>query len=276
MLQTDFNFEFNTSNYHYSKWIKEENNTIVIIIHGLGEHIGRYEGWVMRFNAFNYGVCGVDLYGHGLSTGKRGHMKSIDDTLDMLNFFIERIQNEYSTKKIVLYGHSMGGNILAQLLLKRHIQVQAAIFSSPWFGLIEKPSFFQYNLAKLMYQIYPSYSEKAPLDPNKISTEPEEVSKYVNDPLVHNYVTPGLFIPLYKATDFIIENSKKLKLPTLVFHSIDDQITDYNASEKFANSNSKIKLKLFEKVRHEIHHDFLKEDLLNYLLDWLSANVKYR
>jgi alpha-beta hydrolase superfamily lysophospholipase len=276
MVRTDLNFEFNNSKFHYSKWIKDENNSIVVIIHGLGEHIGRYENWATHFNEFNYGVCGVDLYGHGLSSGKRGHMKTIDDTLDMLNYFIEMIQNEYPNQKFILYGHSLGGNILAQLLLKRYVNVQASIFSSPWFGLVEKPSLFQFNLAKLMYQIYPSYSEKAPLDPRKISTESKEVSDYINDPLVHNFVTPGLFIPLYKATDFIIENSNKIKLPTLVFHSVDDQITDYKASEQFAKNNSKIQLKLYEKVRHEMHHDFLKNDLFNYILDWLSANVKYR
>lgn len=269
--------DFQGKKFFYKYHAKPENNIVIAMIHGLGEHIGRYDEWAAKFQEYNYAFCGFDLYGHGQSDGKRGSMPSMDFLFDSIDCFLENLEKEFAGKPIVLYGHSMGGNIVANYMIKRKPQIAGVILTSPWLLLAKKPPLFQFLLAKLMIKIYPNYGDKTGLDANLISRIPEEVAKYKSDKLVHRSITPGLFVPLYFLGESAIKHANKIKnIPIFIAHGTDDKLTSYKGSESFAKNNQNATLKLFENARHELHHDVCAQELFENQLDWLSANVKYR
>ncbi|MBL4658089.1 MAG: alpha/beta fold hydrolase, partial [Flavobacteriales bacterium] len=101
-------------------WVPDGNmDSVVCLVHGLGEHIGRYEEVAGILNTHNIGLLGIDLRGHGSSDGKRGHAQSFDHLLDDVTALINHIKSTHSGVPIVLYGHSLGGNIATNYLLRR-------------------------------------------------------------------------------------------------------------------------------------------------------------
>lgn len=269
-------FDIDSYTIHYRYFPADNNNAIVVLVHGHGEHIGRYERWAARFAPYNYMLCGVDLPGHGLSSGKRGHIRQYDDYYAILDQFIEILQSDFPNRPIILYGHSMGGNIVSSYILERQPQVKAAILSSPWLELAIKPPVFQFWLAKIMYKIFPSYGDHTRLNPNFISRIPEEVERYRRDKLVHDQMTPGLFIPCFFKGIKNVKQGKRFYLPTLVFHGTGDQLTSHKASFRFSEHGEKIYFKSYEGGYHELHHDLVQDELFDDILDWMSTHVVMR
>ncbi|MBL7789834.1 MAG: lysophospholipase [Chitinophagales bacterium] len=269
-------FTFLDQKVHYQYFLGDTSNAIIVLIHGLGEHSGRYELWARKFNAYNYGVCALDLPGHGLSNGKRGYIYKFSDFYKVIDSFLEQVKLDFPNKPLILYGHSMGGNILSNYVLKRKPQVKAIVLSSPWFKLAVKPNAFKYFLGKLMHKIYPEFHDKTNLNPNFISRIPEEVEKYKTDKLVHGRITPALFFPLYIKGMKMVERAKEFYLPTLVFHGSGDNLTSHEASKKFASGNDKIDFLSIEGGFHELHHDLGRDELFEKIIDWLAVHVVMR
>ena len=268
--------DFNGEKVHYQYFTGGTSNAVIVLIHGLGEHSGRFEVWARKFNAYNYAVCTLDLPGHGLSYGKRGHIHKFSDFYKVIDLFIEQVRKDFPEKSITLYGHSMGGNILTNYVLKRKPAVKAMILSSPWLKLAVKPNVFKYFLGKLMYKIYPQFHDKTNLNPAFISRIPEEIEKYKADKLVHGRITPALFFPLYLKGIKMVERAKEFYLPTLVFHGSEDNLTSHDASRKFASGNDKMDFISMEGGYHELHHDICREELFEKIIDWLSVHVVMR
>ena len=268
--------DFNGEKVHYQYFTGGTSNAFIVLIHGLGEHSGRFEVWARKFNAYNYAVCVLDLPGHGLSYGKRGYIHKFSDFYKVIDLFIEQVRKDFPEKSITLYGHSMGGNILTNYVLKRKPAVKAMILSSPWLKLAVKPNVFKYFLSKLMYKIYPQFHDKTNLNPAFISRIPEEIEKYKADKLVHGRITPALFFPLYLKGIKMVERAKEFYLPTLVFHGSEDNLTSHDASRKFASGNDKMDFISMEGGYHELHHDICREELFEKIIDWLSVHVVMR
>lgn len=269
-------FQLDKYKIHYHYYPADNNNVIIVLVHGHGEHLGRYREWAAKFKPFNYTICGLDLPGHGLSNGKKGHIGNYEDYYDILDAYMEIVRNDFPNKPILLYGHSMGGNIVANYLIDRKPEIKAALLSSPWFELAIKPNVFRFWLAKTIYKIFPSLGDKTRLNPNYISRIPEEVEKYKNDPLVHDSITPGLFIPMFFKGIKAKKNGHKISVPTLVFHGGADHLISCDASFYFSELNTKISFKKYEDGYHELHHDLCREELFLNILDWLSSNVVMR
>ena len=274
-MNTNF-FELNKYKIHYHYYPAKDNNVIIILVHGHGEHLGRYAEWAEKFKPFNYTICSIDLPGHGLSSGKKGHISKYDDYYDILDRFMIQIKEDFPNRPILLYGHSMGGNIAVNYCLERLPSIKALLLSSPWFELAIKPNVFRFWLAKIIYKIFPSLGDRTRLNPNFISRIPEEVQKYKNDPLIHDCITPGLFIPMFFKGIKAKKSGKKITIPTLVFHGSGDQLISSKASFEFSESNEKINFQNYENGYHELHHDLCRDELHNNILDWLSANVVMR
>lgn len=269
-------FEYEDQKIFYQYFTGEITNAILLLVHGLGEHSGRYASWAHKFNQYNYGVCALDLPGHGKSEGKRGDIIKFSDFYNVLDIFAERVQKDFPEKPIILYGHSMGGNIVANYVLKRKPVLKALILSSPWLKLTTQPNTFKYLLGRLMHKIYPQYHDRTNLNASFISRIPEEVEKYKTDKLVHDRITPALFFPLYIKGIKMVDKAAEFYLPTLVFHGSEDQLTSYSASQKFAEGNDKIHFKSYEGGYHELHNDLCREELFEDILDWLSIHVVMR
>ena len=257
---------------HSYSWIPEnEPKAVICLIHGLGEHAGRYQ-WVADFlNQNGFAVYSYDQRGHGRSPGKRGHAR-YENLLEDIESLLMLARVRHLDTPIFLYGHSWGGNLVSNYILNRPTnELIGSVLTSPWLKLSHEPGGFQLKLAKLMARLYPSFTQSNGLDIADLSRDAEVGKVYKADPLVHDHISAGLFMQVQQAGIRSIEMSRHLKLPTLVVHGDNDQITSAAASKEFALAgNSNMTYQQWPEMRHETHNEIGKEDVLNYTLNWMN------
>ena len=275
--------EAKTFNWHQDEtklfgqyWKNHSAKAIVAIVHGMGEHSGRYADFVVpQLFAAGYSVIAFDQFGHGLTEGKRGHCPNYEAVLHSVENLLRK-SNEYlgSNLPTFLYGHSMGGNVVSNYLLRKESHVKGAIISSPMYRLAFEPPAWKLIAGKLMRNIYPAFQERTGLDASAISRDRAAVEKYINDPLVHDKITVNFSLPFFEAGEYAIENAKAMKVPALLIHGTKDALTDYKGSEDFAqNAGEEVSLKLYTDGYHELHNEPNKEAVLADVITWLDKQV---
>lgn len=256
--------------YKESKTVKG----VVVLVHGMGEHSGRYmEHVVPALVNASMAVVMYDNVGHGKSSGKKGHCDSYEALLDILEGILGKAQLLFPEKPLFLYGHSMGGNLVLNYALRRDYKLQGIIATSPFLKLAMKPPKWKMVLGKLLLGIWPSITLPSELDANGISRIPDEVSKYVNDPLVHDMVSPMFSLPIIDAGEWSIAHAHELKTKTLLLHGTEDPIIDYQGTVAFYENTENAELKLFEGGRHELHYDVCREEMLAVIQNWLRHQL---
>ena len=254
---------------HVQQWndTKKPKGTICII-HGLGEHQGRYAHVAKFYSDNGFQVYSYDQRGHGKSEGKRGHTTGLDYNLDDLDRVIKTLPQHH----LFIYGHSFGGNVLTNYLLRKQPTfLKGAILSSAWLQLAKEPSIIDFSLAKMMNRIYPSLTQNNKLDANDLTYEPKVCKEYTEDPLNHNQISVRLFSEFYPAGKWALDNATKLSVKTLMIHGEDDPIICKTGTEKFALANTeKVTYKIFQNTKHEPHNDNSKESVFVYTLNWLE------
>ena len=249
-----------------------ESNKVILLIHGLGEHSGRYLNLIQDFNDKNISVFTMDIRGHGKSEGKRGHSPFYDQLMSDIQYFIQHVGNVISNQKYFLYGHSMGGNLVINYSLKKDEKINGIIATSPSIKPIVKLSKIKLFMAKLFQKVMPSLTLNNGLDINGISRNLQVVENYMNDPLVHDQVSVQLAIDIINSGIYALENSQDIEVPMLIFHGKKDHLTSYNSSKELVeNSKSNIKFIGFKDAYHEIHNEPEKEELLMHIFDWINS-----
>ena len=246
----------------------EQHPKAIVIIHGIGEHQGRYAHVAKYFIKSGYEVYSYDQRGHGVSGGKRGHSPGVDASLDDLDAVLKSVESD----QFYLYGHSFGGNVLVNYLLRRdNVRLKAAVLSGAWMMLKKKPSSIEYALAKVMNSIFPSFTQNNQIDVTALSSINQVGEDYMSDPLVHPKISVGLFMDFYPAGLKAIENAGQLKTPTLLIHGEDDRIVDPEGSREFAkNAGELATMRIYSDTRHELHNDTRAEEVLEGVVDWLK------
>ncbi|MDX9928658.1 MAG: alpha/beta hydrolase [Bacteroidales bacterium] len=245
----------------------------VVIIHGLGEHFGRYRQWAGRFADAGYAVCGADLPGHGMSGGRRGHMASFMLAGEIIETLIESCRKECEGLPVILYGHSLGGGIVLHYLLSKKPDICCAVVTSPWLKLSFEPSGFKIWLAGVMRRIAPSMVQPSGLVVGHISRDPAVVDEYRADPLVHDRISVALFNETVGAAAYSLANASRLTVPLLLMHGGGDMITSPEGSRQFAGSAPGTDLRIWDGGFHELHNDIVKEEVFGYLAGWLSQQT---
>lgn len=244
---------------------------VICIMHGMGEHINRYNHVAEMFNSNGYAVIGCDQRGHGKSGGKRGHFPNFETFLNDVDTLLKQASKHFPDAKQILYGHSMGGNLVANYLLRRQPNIAGAILSSPYFQLAFQPSAGKLRIGRLMKNIFPSLSMSSGLDANAISRDADEVKKYINDPLVHDKVSAKMGIEMIETGQWAIDNASKLNVPTLVYHGSEDKLTSFTASKSFAENAGKLVTFIpFEELYHETHNEPEKKEVFKKIILWLN------
>ena len=141
--------------------------------------------------------------------------------------------------------------------------------------LAKEPSMVDLSLAKLMNNIYPSFTQNNKLDSNELSGDKKVCVEYTEDPLNHDQISVRLFSDFYPAGKWALDNADKLTVNTLMIHGEDDQIICKTGTEKFALSNSeRVSYKIFKNTKHEPHNDLTKDDVFEFTLNWLEETLK--
>lgn len=254
--------------------IPDKVKGVVVMVHGMGEHSGRYIDSVVPTLVDNsLAVVLYDQVGHGESSGKRGHCSGYTLLLELLDAVISRARIGYPGLPLFLYGHSMGGNLVLNYALRNESPVTGVVATSPFLRLAFDPPKWKLIAGKLMMYIAPSLTLSSGLDPGGISRIEEEVKEYIDDPLVHDLVSPMFSFPVIEAGEWAIAHAHQLRADTILFHGTGDMIIDYEGTKEFHENSNRTDLQLFEGAYHELHHDSCRQELLVQISSWLKERI---
>lgn len=254
----------------------DEPKAFVGIVHGMGDHIGRYKATIAALNQAGFGVLGFDYRGHGQSDGRRGHVDQFPDYLEDISRFYGKLKAAANGKKLFLLGHSHGGLVTTQFLLhKKPEDLAGIILSAPYFALAFKPPFYKTAAAGMLSNLIPFLPIDAGLKFEQLSSDPDWQKETAADPLYGKKVTPRWYVEHRAAQDEILKNGAKLSWPTLMLLGKEDPITDINVSKTFFASLGAADKQVIEfpGMRHEPLSELKKDDVLREIVRWISAHL---
>lgn len=263
----------------FEQWWKpfDKARAAVIIVHGSFEHSGRYSNAASHFAAAGYAVYAFDLRGHGKSPGERGVIDSFEDYLRDLGRFVERVNKREPGLPVFLLGHSLGGSIVVSFLLKhRHPYIKGMVLSAPALKISDGVP----QTAKLFSPVLGNFFPKlklAKLNAQFVSSDPEVVSNYNNDPLVYRQgLSAGSFLAFTNALNKIQPHLEDIDVPFLVLHGTKDRICDIEGSRQlFSRSRSAAKsFKFYEDFYHELFNEPGKERVFEDIVFWFDSILK--
>jgi acylglycerol lipase len=178
---------FDGLNLYYQIWkAADEQKGVICLIHGLGEHSGRYEHWASLLNQAGYSVVSFDLRGHGNRGGKRGHVSSYDGYLKETDLFVSEAKEKFPELSCFPYGHSLGALIVNYYVLRTNPKLAGGVISA----MSNKTSLQEQKgkvlLSKVLASIVPTLTIQSGLIPSTISRDSDIVECYLKDPLVHD------------------------------------------------------------------------------------------
>lgn len=249
---------------------------VVCLVHGLGEHGGRYAQLAETLNQAGYQVMAFDLPGHGRSGGKRGVVPPYEALCADVAMLLAAAASRYPNLPQILYGHSLGGIIVSYYTLRYQPSLCGVVVTSPGFmtPLLEQKG--KMLLAKVLGRLVPEITLPSGLDATTISRDPVVVERYQKDPLVHDQASVGLAVNSMQAIRYIYENAKMWKLPLLLMHGTGDLLTYARGSQKLAEliPPGLCTLRLWEGMYHELHNEPEKEEVIAYLVTQMDKLCK--
>ncbi|MEO8998068.1 MAG: lysophospholipase [Rhodanobacter sp.] len=256
-------------------WPLPQARGAILIVHGLGEHSGRYQRLAQWFNQRGYAVRSYDQRGHGQTPGQRGALRHGDDLLEDL----ATVYNDYGNglpHAPLLLGHSMGGLVAARTVLDGRITPPALLLSSPALRSWESP--WLVKLAQVLNRIVPNLPLRNGLDSSKLSHDPQVVTDYRSDPLRHGWITPRLADFIFRDGATCIADAASLALPTLLLVADSDDLVDPAGSRAFARkaaASGQLTTRFFSTLYHELFNEAEpgRSQVLMQLADWLGRRV---
>jgi alpha-beta hydrolase superfamily lysophospholipase len=251
-----------------------ETHAVIALVHGMGEHSGRYRRFAEILTTKGISVITFDQRGHGKSEGTKGHITHFNQLLDGVDELLERTRLQFKDKPVFLYGHSMGGNVVLNYALKKPHKVKGMIVSAPWLRLAFEPPVFKVKLARLMRNLYPGFTQGSGLKTEHLSRDKDVVKAYEKDRYVHDRISAACFVNLYEAGLYALQHANELKVPSLLMHGSADKITSFEASDDFAQKARVVcDFKSWEGLYHELHNEPEKEEVLQHVADWINNQL---
>lgn len=264
-------------NLYYQCWLpSNEFKVILLIVHGLAEHSGRYTNLVNYFVPRGYAVYGFDQRGHGKSDGLRGYVDKFSNFVNDLNTFLSIVHSRQHDARIFMVGHSIGGTIAAAYAIFHQDDFDGLILSGATLKVGAGMSAGLIIAARVLSLLLPKAGLYV-IDATAVSRDKGVVSAYVSDPLVYRgKIRARLGIELIKAMETLQRQMPKIYLPILVLHGTADQLSDPEGSKiLYARVSSRDKtLKLYEGFYHEIFNEPECEQVFADVEAWLATRVK--
>ncbi|MBI3532968.1 MAG: lysophospholipase [Burkholderiales bacterium] len=245
---------------------------VVLLVHGLAEHAGRYDHVARRLNDWGFAVRGYDQYGHGESSGVRGGLpheqRFLDDLADVLDSTRARMD---PATPLILFGHSLGGLVAARFVSLQPGSVEGLVLSSP--ALDPGLGFWQKLLLAVLPRLAPDLCVRNGLDPRLISHDAAVVRAYQQDPLIHDRISGRLAHFIVKAGAATRALAAQWRVPTLLLYAGDDHLVSPAGSRDFAAAApaGMVTAHCFEGAYHEIFNELEREPVFDQLKRWLDA-----
>jgi alpha-beta hydrolase superfamily lysophospholipase len=258
-----------------NKWEPEgQVKGVICLVHGHGEHCGRYEHWVKMLANAGYAVFANDQRGHGKSGGKRGHTPSFNHFADDVEILVQEGIKAYPDSPCFLYGHSLGGLIALYYLTQRRPKIAGAVITSPALKTAVEDQKIKRALAMILGALMPGGTMASGLEQEALSRDQAVVEAYRKDPLVHDIISFGLGRESLKAAEFIYANADQINIPLLLMHGTADRICYVSGSKELSDLIvDNCTLKLWPDCFHELHNELEKEEVFSALKQWLDQHA---
>ncbi|MER7012192.1 lysophospholipase [Saccharopolyspora sp. NPDC000359] len=274
-LPTAEHSEGTSSNGQYwQSWTVERPAGVVVLVHGVHEHSGRYWHVAERYTAAGYAVYAVDHPGHGRSAGKRGNIGSMAAAVAGVDLVARLAAQRHEDVPLFVHGHSMGGLISLQYLTGAPLErIAGAVISAPALdpGPVSTP---ERALAPLLAKLLPDLGIRT-IDPGTISRDPEVVRAFRADPLNHHgKMRARTAVEIMRTAEAMPQRLPSLTMPLLVLHGGADRLMPPTASELVRDhaGSADLTFRIHDGLHHESHNEPEKEAVLDEIVAWLDAH----
>jgi acylglycerol lipase len=253
----------------YRAWPLPGARISFAVVHGHGEHSGRYERFARGMAAHQMATYAVDLRGHGESAGQRGHVDSWSQWVDDAEAFVKRVENE-TTGEVVPLGHSFGGVVvLSAARAGKLSKAGRFIVSNPALRLTKEVPAWLSNVSKALATVAPKLTLNNNVDAGTVSRIPEVVEAYRADPLVHSKITTRLYAEWRKASKDNLDHAGDIQLPFLIVAGTDDRLIDPDSSRDLHRKAPASELRMLDGRYHEPFNDLGSDEVFELIADWL-------
>jgi alpha-beta hydrolase superfamily lysophospholipase len=261
---------------YWQRFTPERPKATVIVLHGGGDHSGRYPGLTAALVRAGFQVALVDYRGHGQSDGRRWHVDSFADYLHDVDAFVAKLsQDGVAGEQLFMLGHSQGGLIAALWAIGHGRLLSGLVLSSPYFRLALRPPAGKVLAAKLVGRVVPWLPVSSGLDVAKLTSDPELQRWTDRDPLYGRATTPRWFEESSRAQLQALRAARELEVPLLVLAAGADEIADVSAARAFADAagTSDKRVVVYGGFRHELFNEVRRAEPIGEAVAWLDAHV---
>jgi alpha-beta hydrolase superfamily lysophospholipase len=248
----------------------------VILVHGFGEHSGRYAAISDHLVKHGFNVTSYDQRGHGQSDGLPGHIDSFKYYEDDLDRIVSSVRSRWDARNLFIIGHSMGGLVALRYLAMRGSFVTGAVLSSPLISVAVEVPAHKVMMARVGARLMPKLRLDNEIDPAHLSRDPEVGIAYAKDPLVNRLVSAKWFAEATKAMQEVVAWAGDIKTPMLVMHGTEDMLASVEATKALfeAVGSSDKELVILPGFYHELFNEPEKESVYERVSDWLEAHLR--
>jgi alpha-beta hydrolase superfamily lysophospholipase len=241
----------------------------VALVHGFGEHTGRYGHVGASLAHAAYAVCGVDLPGHGRTKGKQGRSSGIE-ALETIGRLVGETKRRFPGAPVFLYGHSWGGALAMRYAMSGSTGLAGVIATSPLIRLARPAPGWKLAAARLLCRVLPSVMLSNPLDRAELTRDARAVEAVRGDPLYHNKASARLGWDIIQNGHWL-DGQTGFPVPLLVMQGTADKIVDAAAAAALARRlTGDVTLKTWEGLFHELHNEPERHEVISHVVEWMG------
>ena len=262
---------------HVRAWMPSGSaRGVVCVVHGMGEHGGRYASVATELVRAGLAVYAVDQRGHGLTPGRRGHAPSAERLALDAARFIGMAGARHPGLPLFLYGHSMGGNVALSCAIRCRPPIAGLILTSPWLRLAFDPSSVKLRIGRIASSVWPKLTMSTGLGRSLYRSNPLQSELDSRDPLLHNRISAAMFFAMRSEGERSLREARRqLRVPVLLLHGTEDLVTSFAASRELAETlRGLCEFVPWEGGWHELHNDVDREEVLKRIIDWIDGRIR--
>jgi alpha-beta hydrolase superfamily lysophospholipase len=277
--ETNFNMKSSYGLDLYCRdWHPDDQSpkAVISLIHGLGDHSGRFAHVAEHFVNRQMAVTTFDLPGHGKSEGKRGHFESYDAVMLDIQSLLQYTSEKYPGMPIFLYGHSLGGALVLYFGYTQNSPLKGLVVTSPGLSPAAPVPSIKMVLGKILSRMMPSFAMDNGLDISGISHDPLVVERYRKDPLVHPYISARLGMDLIANGEWLLahNSASPFPYPLLLMQGDQDRLVDPQKNIAFGQHlTGNVTFKIWQGMYHELHNEPAQLEMFNFIDNWIEQRL---
>lgn len=258
----------------YRCWQPPSARALLVILHGFGEHGGRYHAVATALAAQGLWVAAPDLWGHGRSGGQRGDIEQVVQYVQQVRRMTDELfLPESGLAQYALFGHSFGGLLAIRWALDSPPGLRRLVLQSPLLKVGFPLPRWETLAASVLARGWPTFPFSLHLDVEALSRDPAIVQAYRADPLVHHAMSARTYRSMLRVRDDVVERAASLRTPTLLLCGAADRVVSVEAAQRwFERLRCEKRSVVFPGCYHELHHEPVRDEVLQLVHDWTLAD----